>query len=426
VPFRFLIVILALATAALCAAPAGAAPKQGKEYQMFVESPEWAGFTDGTYTIMLVNATGTQQLGSADITVPAALTIVDRNGLAGSGNVLQLRNLGLAPGASVTLTVGLRMPCVAGSYTWDVVAKQSNDFSGLPGNALGPVSGTLATTVNGTCKLRFVGQPASAEKNAQIRAEEFVPASDRLVTVEALDGSPTPQRLTWFHGTIDLRLAQTGPGHLFPSPASSGAMAGLASFSSLAIDASGNYNLRAATTAAGFSAGDSSSFQVIDVVESCNAAKCSAQLTGARTTTTVTGAPGTSTGLVLLSLNLGPAPDCAGYEPPVSDYYEFRLTAERDVTVEERFDKQAVKQVGGKSFLQSCFAAPIGFVAKSEPAAAFDYDGDPANGAEGFVGLLPDCSGAGGPCVADRISIGGGAVILQVSVPAGFADPRFR
>ncbi len=32
-------------------------------------------------------------------------------------------------------------------YPWAVLAKQSNDFSGLPGNSLGPISGTLSTTV---------------------------------------------------------------------------------------------------------------------------------------------------------------------------------------------------------------------------------------------------------------------------------------
>lgn len=48
-PARVLVVLAAVAVAALCVAPAGAAPKQGKEYQMVVESPEWAGVTDGAY-----------------------------------------------------------------------------------------------------------------------------------------------------------------------------------------------------------------------------------------------------------------------------------------------------------------------------------------------------------------------------------------
>ena len=114
------------------------------------------------------------------------------------------------------------MPCAAGSYAWAVTAK---DF--------GPLSGSLTTTVEGSCALRFVAQPASAERDTQIRAEEFRPDSAQLVSVEAVDGSPAPQRLTWFTGTIDLRLVQDGPGVLTPSPASSAAVAGLASFSDL-------------------------------------------------------------------------------------------------------------------------------------------------------------------------------------------------
>ncbi|HET8968475.1 MAG TPA: hypothetical protein VFN06_03520, partial [Gaiellaceae bacterium] len=42
----------------------------------------------------------------------------------------------LPPGGSVTVTLGLRMPCVSGGYTWAVEAKQSNDFSGS-GNDFG-------------------------------------------------------------------------------------------------------------------------------------------------------------------------------------------------------------------------------------------------------------------------------------------------
>ena len=436
-PVRVLVVFAALAVTALWVAPAGAAPKQGKEYQVDVEPVESAGVTDDDYTVTLTNRTGTQQVGSADITVPSTMTIVNRNGWGGSGNKLELRNLGLPPNESLTIVIGLRMPCVEDTYSWIVEAKQSNDFSGTPGNALGPLTGMRDTTVQGTCKLRFVdpdppagvgGQPASAEKNTQIRADGFVPTSAQLVTVEAIDGSPSPERLDWFTSTIDLRLVQSGPGTLTPNPASRAATAGLARFDNLSIDRSGNYNLRATTAAAGFVGGDSADFQIIDDVGSCSSSSCRAEVNGSQSTSALTGSSIAGSGFALLSLNLGTRPVCAGYTPPTSDYYEFALAAATgDKTVLATFSKAAMKSFsGGLSALQICFAAPLSFTAQSGSPAPFDYDGEP--GAEGFVGLLPLCSAPRtGPCLLDRRPMGGGGAQVRFFVPAAWGnDPRYN
>jgi hypothetical protein len=425
---RLLVAVVALLAAALPTAPAAAAPN--KPFAMDVAPTiEWAGVTDGAYSVTLTNQTATQELGSADIAIPTAFTVVGApsSGAVTSGNVLQLRNLDLQPGGSVTVTLGLRMPCVAGDYSWGVEAKQSNDFSGPPGNALGPISGNRVTTVRGNCKLRFVDQPASAEKNAQIRADAFQPTSAHLVTVEAIDGSPSPQRLTWFTGTIDVRLVQSGPGKLTPSPASSAATAGLVSFGSLAIDESGNYNLRATTSAAGFSAGDSATFQVIGVVERCRPSDCRAQIAGADTTSTLLGTPTAGDGFALLSLELGTVPVCAGYTPATGDFYEFGLSGvTADKTIVAAFGRAAVKKAGGQSKLEICFAAPQAFGAKTGPAVPFDYDGDSANGDEGFVGLLPDCPRTPtGPCILGRGPTGGSGAELRFFVPAAWGDPRY-
>ena len=424
-PFRLLVLVLALA--ALPVAPALGAPS--KPFRMDVESPQWAGVTDSSYAVTLKNETKTQQLGSADVTVPSQITIVDRNGIGGAGNLLELRNLALPPGASVTFTVGLRMPCVAGNYPWTVRAKQSNDFSGLPGNDLGPVSGTRATTVQGSCSLRYVDQPAGAEKTTQIRAAAFVPASTRLVSVEALDGSPAQQRLTWFTGTVDLRLVQSGPGTLTPNPASNAAVAGLASFANLSIDQSGNYNLSAATTAPGVTGVNSAGFQVVDDVGSCSSSSCRAQVDGRQSTSLLTGAAVAGDGFALLSLNLGTDPVCAGYTPPTSDYFEFGLVgATGDKTLVASYTKAAMKSFkGGHSALEICFAAPQSFPAKTGPPVPFDYDGDPANGAEGFVGLLPNCPVTPTtPCVIDRAPVGADGAQVLFFVPAAWGDPRYH
>ena len=101
------------------------------------------------------------------------------------------------------------------------------------------------------------------------------------------------------------------------------------------------------------------------------------------------------------------------------------------------------------SKLQICFAAPDPFKTRTGTAQPFDYDGDPANGAEGFVGLLPDCKTKhpSSPCITKRDSLGGhhdhdddddddddrrsssgggGGAIVKFFVPASWGDPRYH
>lgn len=448
------------AAAALLVASASAAPKQGKTYSMVVESPETAGVIDSDYTVTITNTTGTQQLGSANVTiptVPASLGAADffvtsepsftgavasgatiRRNPAG-GKVIELRNLALPAfpnsASSVTFKLGLRMPCLSGAYLWGVDARQSNDFSGTPGNTLGPATGTLRTTVEGSCRLRFVdetpttpsGQPASAGVNDEITPDAFDPDSTKLITVEAVDGSPTsPQRLSWFTDAIDLDAAN-GPGSLSTS---SPATAGVATFDELSLDKSGNYNLIASTTEPGVADDESADFQIIDDVGVCPGPGCTAHVDGSKTSSTLTGTDVTDNGFALLSLNLGTEPICAGYTPPSTDWYEFQLTVEGDKTVEAFYTKAAMKNVAGPSALQICFASPQFFVAQGG-AQPFDYDGDEdtgTEGAEGFVGLLPiGCPAVPeSPCVQSRNGTTGGGAIVTFFVPKAWGDPRYR
>ena len=133
--FRLLTIgALALAATALPVATAGSVPKPkpapGKLYSFVVERHEPKGFTDHAYTMTLANHTGTQQLGSADIGLPAALAILrdpsdlplislDRPGTwTLNGSTLELRNLGVPAGESVTVTIEAQMPCDADALTY--------------------------------------------------------------------------------------------------------------------------------------------------------------------------------------------------------------------------------------------------------------------------------------------------------------------
>jgi hypothetical protein len=424
--------VVAVLLVGLFAPTASAAPR--KPYEVTLTPAQVpAGVTVDGYTVTLTNRTQTQQLGSANVTAPTELTLegmptLDRPGstVTRDGDLLLLRDLSLPPGESVTVTVGVRMTCVAGDYDWSFQAKQSNDFSGTPGNDLGPIEGSRITAVTDACVLRFVDQPANAAKNAAIRKTAYAPTSGE-VTVEAVDGSPNPQRLDWFEGSITMGLAPSSYlGRLDPGTPET-ADDGLASFGALRIDLNGFYNLRA--TVPGFVVALSARFTIADIAEPCDTNRCRTELSGSRSTSTLTGAAGTDIGAVVLSLNLGPEPICAEYTPPPSsDWYEFDVTAARDKTIDVAYTRQAMKAFGkGKEALEICFAAPTQTPFPVKGAAEpFDYDGDSTNGQLGFVGLLPDCTDFSSPCITVRESLGNDGAQISFFVPDGLGDPRFH
>lgn len=89
-----------------------------------------------TVTAKFVNEDSHQSLGSADLTAPAGYTVssasVSQGSASVSGNVVELRDSNLAPGASLTATIAVSSTTCAAS-TWSVVAKQTPEFQGGPG-----------------------------------------------------------------------------------------------------------------------------------------------------------------------------------------------------------------------------------------------------------------------------------------------------
>jgi hypothetical protein len=122
----------------------------------------------------ITNETKTQQLGSANLTVPSGYTVsgtpstsqgaVSLASDATGPAVVQLRNASLAPGTSLTISIPLSVasPCPPG--TWSIAAKQSNDFSGPPGNELNldAANSVLTTTL---CAATFTGGTANTTAN---------------------------------------------------------------------------------------------------------------------------------------------------------------------------------------------------------------------------------------------------------------------
>jgi hypothetical protein len=145
-------VLLAVAVAvAIAAATADATPN--KPYTAHVH--QTLGNSSSLTFILTNDPHASQAVGSANFTAPSGLTLtpgtvgtnVSHAGwtaMVDSAGILELRSNssanGLTAGASVSadVTVAKTTQCTAtpGSATWQVQAKQSNDFSGAPGNFL--------------------------------------------------------------------------------------------------------------------------------------------------------------------------------------------------------------------------------------------------------------------------------------------------
>jgi hypothetical protein len=433
---RRLVPVAAAATLALLilAAPAGAA---NKPFTMVVSPPSAAAGQATTFTATLANQTGQQELGSADIAVPSAfsgVSVADPAGPAtatATGNVVHLRNAGVPPGGTIAVSITASAPanlaCSSATFTWGVVAKQSNDFNGQPGNdlTLNTQGSSLTTTVTGGgCALRFVAgrQPAAARVNQTISAIGYQPGGPS-VQVEVVDGAGN--RVTTSTASITVALGPgTGTGALHGTLTVS-ASAGVASFGNLSIDAPGTYTLRA--TSAGLSAATSSTFRADQVAVACiEDVTCSATIANGSTTFDVTapGNAGTDAGFLVLDNGVGVAIDCSGYA---------ELTAtptviegpNRAKTVTSTIDKRVMNSQpnNGASFLQMCFGAPYTFTTRpGSTLTGVDTNGDSVD--DFFYGLLPDCGAP--PCVSSRKKTNAGDGVIVTQAPAGTGDPAYR
>ena len=145
-------VVLAVAAAvAIAAATAEATPN--KPYTANVHQTL---NTTGSFTVTLANDPhASQSVGSANFTAPPGVTLtpgtvgtnvthVGWTAIVDSAGILEFRSdssahalaAGDSVSADITAPTNAQCTATAGSATWSVQAKQSNDFSGAPGNFL--------------------------------------------------------------------------------------------------------------------------------------------------------------------------------------------------------------------------------------------------------------------------------------------------
>src|SRR5262249_45624449 len=151
---------------------------------------------------------------------------------------------GLAPGASMTLTIqnppNFLVPAggctVATPCSWEtgLVGQQSNDFSGPPGNDLtfDPSTSNVSSVLG---KLRFRVQPPDAHLNPSISGIAGDPTGP-AVTVQVVD-SANPAMVTAYDGPVTVALNNpAGVNGTLHGTTTQTAAAGTASFGNLSVD----------------------------------------------------------------------------------------------------------------------------------------------------------------------------------------------
>lgn len=249
---------IALVAVLLMAVPGNAT--FAKKYDLSVSPSSIPAGTTQAFAAKYTNKS-IYKIGSTELTVPTGFQLVAATTSRGSivtpigSTTVKVKDLNLALGASLTITVTAKAPCGAASGSWSAVTKTGN-FSGST-FAYNNASSARAATVTGACSLEFVDQPSDAAIGEDLSAPDGV-------TVRALDGAASPV------AGVPVAMTATGPGSLSgTSPVSTAAAApNIAAFTDLSVDAAGTYTLEA--TAAGYGTATSDPFDVAGEVLECN------------------------------------------------------------------------------------------------------------------------------------------------------------
>jgi hypothetical protein len=454
----FLMLAASMLGAGMLVAPAAAAKvtcasSAGKCFAVTVtlaSPPPPAPFTASTppaggtvaFAFKVTNEASTQQVGSFQITAPASFVItgasVPSPGTASfmSSSAL-FTNLSVAPSASITVIVTAVLPCSDNSYKWGMTVKQSNDFSGLPGNDFSPdsaVDGNLSGMPSGSCSLAFTAKPASTTVNNRILAGfdsqggavevQVLDASGQLITNSAATSSTAPVTVQ-----IDSQ-ANPGDGSL-SGTTTENASGGIASFSDLTIN---NPGIGYALTAS--SPGITSTlppkvpadfFTIWGSLNGCHGNSCSASASSSSKTTTGTVATSSATSTEVLGASFGGISyNCPGTYDPVTDPFSFDLFSSGVAQAGTKFSttldiSKSLVQSSGRnnpSAWEICYASTSPFATLSGPNGTTAIGGVPY-----YTGLLPDCPSAPvAPCVQARGKSGGDVILTVIA----FGDPVYK
>jgi len=301
---RWLVAAIGAAVAAVVLAQVGAASGPASGNKLFDACLQYSGAPDctsipasstntslpggsePTLTLKLWNdpsSGASLNIGSLQLQAPAGFSI-DTTSFAGltsgtiaaaSASSFQIRNLSLSRGQSVSVTFSTSapIPCAGGQYAWGVRAKQSNDFSGPPGNDFTQNKTTgLTSVVTPGCKLVFTEQPTSAIHDQLITNTEYDPvlSDPGVMTVQVSAEDANGNVITSVGGNTSVTLTPSGGSFTGVTASFS---QGVASFASLvgstASPVGSTYTLMA--TSNGFTPATSDAFRISLDGENCRA-----------------------------------------------------------------------------------------------------------------------------------------------------------
>lgn len=439
--------LVALSISATFIVAASAAPVKLFTVNVSPNAGVAAGETGVSFTATFVNDSG-GMLDAVDLTAPSKFTITDvespspQGTTTIDGNSLQLRELGVTAGKSVTVRFGATVACTSGSYTWTARASQSSTFSPPSKNyTLDAAASDLTIAIAGDCKAAFIAPgPQDAKRSVAqnvepIRIEDLDPTAGPI-RAEILDGSGG--RLDSSHplsnALMSVEVAVNPSNGNLVGTVTHSSMESLVTFQSgFGISESGvGYVLRLVPDDSDILAGGdanpsglSDPFTIWDASNKCaTPGNCSSGSATSRRDKLQgnVALPNAAVGdTVFEGWNLESLNSCGTYQFVSDDQLTFGSTGNSFRIVEILVPK-AARQVfkdNGKPHIQVCFSSEtLQFTERSGSPATLDRDGF-------YTGLLPDagqfptlgdCSQA--PQLLTRKIVGADAVITWCA-PAG-------
>lgn len=441
---------LLLVAMAVIPGAAQAAPDR-KVYTVTVSpSSVGAGQTVG-FTFTARNDSGSQSLGSINLSVPPDFTLVgdpqqptrQSDGAAvGTATrigttLIEIRNLSLAPSDTVTVTFTAQAPCVQsttpGADRWGLAAKQSNDFKGT-GNDFAPNASSQRTTdVMGSCQLDWLTEPASAEVGAPITVTPYDaadgPVGPLFIQAQVLSApyaDLSRSRVTFSDATVTLTIEDdpNEPGASLGGTTEADSEAGVATFNPGPDIGLHGLDFTLSAGSPNMVPGESAAFDISDAVGDCERNECrNLETHGANVSAKVNS--DSTEGIIALSVGVLDGLVCPGYTPHAQQQavtiFPLGVVASSTMTVEITIAASIVDRPASQYLI--CWASTQPFTQRDgSPAVSTTIAGESM-----FRGLLSDCAQRtpAPPCqITPSKQDRQGNVILKVFAPGN--DPHAR
>src|SRR5262249_15423720 len=356
----------------------------------------------------------------------------------GPGAVLQLRNLNLAPGKSVSVSATATMPCnpTAAPYTFTTQVKQSNDFLGT-GNDFTITGAQPAVAIIGQCSLAFGTQPASQQKASDITSDAFLglAGGGHGIQVKVLDGGGV-NLVTWWHTAVVLGIATNPGGGTLSGTTSVLPSGGVATFSTSPgpnIDkAASGYQLNATSDGIVATPPKSNAFNIVDSGQRCRGGQtCSGTTSNAKNSVNVSGTATNDNDLLIITLGGPTAPviQCGAYIATTDTAQEDFVTStggpSGGLTSTMTLFAPFVTKPASKYI--ACLGSTEPFLTRTPGVQATKADTNGDGIPDLFVGQPPDCAKKPPialPCQTPAVKDAAGNVSMTVFTAPG--DPPWR